>query len=261
MGVNCKMILDYSKTFIAKLNGISHSRNSYETFNDFIYLASASLYSWKKDDQVEKEYMDIAKNYSVDELSKMSELLYILIGAFEKSEHGDFLGKVFMNLEYADKRNGQYFTPYHVSYLAAKMIIQEKEFPENRLCKISDPCCGSGGMLIAGAKIMEKRGFNYQHDALFIGQDIDHRCARMAFIQLSLLGIPAIIICGNTLTSACYWKRETIGYHIAGMDFRLHWEDALNKIKELETATENQKPVEIKLTTPFRKEHIQGELF
>jgi type I restriction-modification system DNA methylase subunit len=258
------MILDYTKTFIAKLNGISHSRNSYETFNDFIYMASAALYSWKKDEQVEKEYLNIAQNYSAGELEKISELLGILTEAFERTEHGDFLGHIFMTINHNDKRFGQFFTPFNVSSMMAEMLIGK--LPTDHVCKISDPCCGTGGMLIACSMAMEKAGYNYQRDAFFVGQDIDHRCAHITFIQLSLMGVPALIICGDTLLMKTYWQRETIGYHLADMDFRLRAEKIIEYIRNMENPVqvpETVKPIEVKqeLKSIKKKELVQGELF
>jgi hypothetical protein len=116
-------------------------------------------------------------------------------------------------------------------------------------------------MLVAGAMVMKKHGLNYQQDALFIGQDIDARCARMAFIQLSLLGVPVVIYCMNTLTMQSFWHRETIGYHIAGMEYRLRAETMLDKIREIECAVPveiQEKTLEINLP---RMELVQGELF
>lgn len=42
--------------------------------------------------------------------------------------------------------------------------------------------------------------FWYRHNTFFVAQDIDIRCVWMAYIQLSLYGIPAMVIHGNTLT-------------------------------------------------------------
>jgi type I restriction-modification system DNA methylase subunit len=103
----------------------------------------------------------------------------------------------------------------------AEMILEKQELPVSSVLQISDPCCGAGGMLIAAASVMKKIGFDYQQNALFIAQDIDARCARMAFIQLSLLGAPAVIICGDSLVQTCCWQRETVGCLLAGMDYRL----------------------------------------
>jgi type I restriction-modification system DNA methylase subunit len=111
--------------------------------------------------------------------------------------------------------------------------LKDKDF-SGRIFKICDPWCGAGGMLIAAAQAMRTRGFNYQQGALFFAYDIDARCARMCFIQLSLLGAPAVIVCGNTLTHDVYWKRETIGYHLSGMKYRLECKDVLERAKNIE---------------------------
>lgn len=84
----------------------------------------------------------------------------------------------------------------------------------------------------------------------------------MTFIQLSLLGVPAVIHCMNTLSMKTFWHRETIGYHIAGMDSRLRAEALLEKIREMENSApvqeEEERPVEIKLP---KREAVQQELF
>ena len=65
---------------------------------------------------------------------------------------------------------------------------------------INEPTCGSGTMVIGAIWAMQHHGFDYRHNTFFVAQDIDIRCVWMAYIQLSLYGIPAMIIHGNTLT-------------------------------------------------------------
>ena len=112
----------------------------------------------------------------------------------------------------------------------AKVLIGKDDLEKGHIIQVSDPCCGAGGMLIACALEFRERGINYQKDVIFVATDIDHRCARMAFIQLSLLAIPALIICGNSLTKEIFWQRETIGYHLSDMDYRLNIEIFLDLI-------------------------------
>jgi type I restriction-modification system DNA methylase subunit len=257
----------YVKDFIKVLEHLKPSKHGYEVFSDWLIMAAASLYSWKRDPETEKEYMNVASGYTRNELESHGSLLGITVAALEDTEQ-DFLGEVFTFAELTNSRNGQFFTPYHVSKMMAAMAVEEKGLPQNRVCRINDPCCGAGGMLIATAMVMKARGFNYQRNAFFMGQDIDHRCARMAFIQLSLLGIPALIVCGNTLTMEIYWQRETIGYHISGMDFRLRAEKMLNiiKDKDVPVPVEPRKLLEqtasiheIKITS--LREYVQRDLF
>jgi len=255
------MLDQHGKDFVKILENLCPSRHSYEIFSDWLVMASASLYSWKKDESVEKQYAEIASRYKKEEIEKLAQLLDITGEALEKKEQ-DFLGEVFTFAELTNERNGQFFTPYNISKMMAEMLIGENGFPKHRVCRINDPTCGAGGMLIAAAMVMKDRDFNYQQNAFFVGQDIDQRCARMAFIQLTLLGAPAVIYCMNTLTMQEYWHRETIGYHISGMDFRLRAEEAIEKARKIECSEpieiEEKQPVEIKLP---RRELAQGKLF
>jgi type I restriction-modification system DNA methylase subunit len=252
-----------AKDFIKILEHLQPSRHSYEVFSDWLIMVAASLYSYKKDAVIEEEYLTVAKNYTKEELEKHAQLLAITVEALENTEQ-DFLGEVFTVAELANSRNGQFFTPYHISELMAEVAMEEKGFPQNRVCRINDPCCGAGGMLIAGAMVMKRLGFNYQQNALFIGEDIDARCARMAFIQLSLLAMPAIIVCGNTITMETYWQRETLGYHLSGMDFRLRSEKILDYMRSMENpGPETAQPMVIQtaLKSAPQKKLTQGELF
>ena len=254
------MLNQHGKDFIKILENIKYSKHTHEVFSDWLVMAAATLYAWKNNEKVENEYMEIAKHYTKEELDKHANLIAITVEALEEKEQ-DFLGEVFTFANLTNARGGQFFTPYHISYLSAQMIIDKDNLPKNRIFQINDPTCGSGGMLIAGAQVMKECGFNYQKDALFIGQDIDARCTRMAFIQLSLLAVPAVIYCMNTLTMQTFWYRETIGYHMAGMDFRLKAEELIGKVKGREQAKPEpeQKPIELKKSPP--REIIQQELF
>jgi len=255
-------MIPQAENFINILEKIKPSKHTYEIFSDWLVMAAATLYSWKGDRAVEDEYMNIAKQYTKEELEQHAHLIAITVEALEERER-DFLGEVFTTAELTNTRGGQFFTPYDVSVMMAKMIIGENELPTGRVCRINDPTCGAGGMLIAGAMVLKEREFDYQNNALFIGQDIDARCARMAFIQLSLLGVPAVIYCMNTLTMQEYWHRETIGFHMAGMGWRLRSETLLENIKEIShekpISEEKENPAEIAL--PPARECVQGELF
>jgi len=245
--------------FIKKLDKIRPSKSRYEIFSDWLILASASLYAtWKKDKAVEEEYLQVAKLYTKEELEQLSGLLGMVTDALEEKEQ-DFLGEVFTYGEMSNSRTGQFFTPYHISYMMAEMSIGDA--PKNQILKICDPACGSGVMLIASADVLRKRGMNYQWDVYFKGIDIDPRCARMTFIQMSLLGAPAVIVCGNALTNETFWEWETIGYCISGMDFRLKTERMFDRITQPQTEPQEEKEVEKVISLPPARELVQGELF
>jgi len=249
------MLNQQGKEFVKILERMKPSKHIHEIFSDWLVMAASALYSWKKDEKIENEYMEIAKHYTNEELKEHIRLIEITTEALEEKEQ-DFLGEVFTFANLTNDRGGQFFTPYHISYMSAQTAIDKNNLPKNRVAKISDPVCGSGGMLIAGAQVLKEYGFNFQQDALYIGQDIDARCARMTFIQLSLLGVPAVVYCMNTLTMQTFWHRETIGYHLAEMGFRLKTEKMIDMMNDFEPAKSKlgveQSPPQVVL---------QGELF
>ena len=71
---------------------------------------------------------------------------------------------------------------------------------------INEPTCGSGTMVIGAVWAMKQKDFDFRHKSFFVAQDIDIRCVWMAYIQLSLYGIPAVVIHGDTLAMK-EWSR------------------------------------------------------
>jgi type I restriction-modification system DNA methylase subunit len=119
----------------------------------------------------------------------------------------DVLGSVYHELELHNKWAGQYFTPFTICEFMAKMTLADsgdlKEKIEARgFVRAAEPSCGSGAMMIALALGMKAEGINYQQDLHVTATDVDLKCVHMCFIQSSLLGIPAVIIHGNSLTLA-----------------------------------------------------------
>lgn len=115
----------------------------------------------------------------------------------------DLFGDIFMmHLANKDLR-GQCFTPDGAANLCASILMDNisdaaitdcKWFGEKRVA--SDPACGSGRMLLAAAKYMEKR-----HDEFIyvIGEDVDTTCVKQTAINLALHGIYGEVICHDSL--------------------------------------------------------------
>ena len=108
---------------------------------------------------------------------------------FDDGVFSDYLGELFMNCGFGSNRNGQFFTPYHVSKLCAKLCIGEP--PEDKIITLNEPCCGSGGMVLAAMDVLKNDfGINYTIDCFVDCSDIDLRCVHMTYLQLSLAGVP-----------------------------------------------------------------------
>ena len=91
--------------------------------------------------------------------------------------------------------------------------IEKLKSGEIRRLTILEPSCGGGAMVIAAAKILQEEGVNYQKVMDVVAQDLDWKGVYMCYVQLSLLGISAICVQGNTLTEP-YDPHRTPRSHI-----------------------------------------------
>lgn len=55
-------------------------------------------------------------------------------------------------------------------------------------------------MIIAAAKVLKDAGINPQKHLKIVAQDLDWKCVYMCYLQLSLLGLKATVVQGNTLS-------------------------------------------------------------
>ena len=200
---------DYIKEFISKLSNLDRSRSVSTVFNDFLTLSCCSLaQTVYRNDNLEQKYLNIIKTYTKEQAEEFSKLLAFLVLGLEQ-EPQDFLGLIFMSLNLGSQANGQYFTPYSVSKFMAEINFTEIETHQNnQLITLSEPCCGSSGMIIAFAETMKNKGYNYQNQLFVEVIDIDEVCFMMSYIQLSLYGIPARVMLGDNIA----WKFSKVLY-------------------------------------------------
>ena len=145
----------------------------------------------------EKRYCDIAQKYKEEELNKFVEMKDELVSCFDE-EMGDILGEVYMESGAGNKYTGQFFTPFHVSELTSAMAIP-KDYKGGDVIHIHEPSAGAGGMIIASSKVLKDMGINYQKCMKVVAQDLDWLAVYMCYVQLSLYGIDAIVVQGDTL--------------------------------------------------------------
>lgn len=194
--------MDYLKEFISKLHNLDNARRVNEVFKDFLILCTCSLAQpFYRSDEIEQRYLNTVKQYTKEQAEEFSKLLALLVMALEE-KHQDFLGQVYMQLNLGNVATGQFFTPYHVSKMMSEICFTdiEKQLEEKDFITLAEPCCGSGGMIIAYAETLKEQGYNYQHQLFVEAIDIDEMCFMMAYIQLSLLGVSAKVIHGDSLT-------------------------------------------------------------
>ena len=95
-----------------------------------------------------------------------------------------------------NKSTAQFFTPFNISVASASLGMPEIK---NGKIKIHEPSCGGGGMVLAAAKVLLDKGENYQRVMEVVAQDLDWTSVHMAYVQLSLTGISAVVVQGDTL--------------------------------------------------------------
>ncbi len=148
----------------------------------------------------EDNYLQLIKKYDKEEQEKICSIFgkIVLLCQIENGDYDDYLGKLYMQSETSSKMHGQFFTPYEVSQLMARLLIDNYDLTKDVIV-INDPCCGAGGLLIAMVDEISKKGVSIKDKVLVVAQDIDSRCVNMSYIQFALMGIPAVVMKGDTL--------------------------------------------------------------
>lgn len=221
-------VLDHQKELVKLLNSFSGRHSHWQVFSDFCEIGSltfSNTVDLAQHDKREKRYLQIIKGYSREELDKFIRGFTLLAMALEDS-FCDVLGRTFHDLELHNKWAGQFFTPHDVSRMMAKMTIGDGKDLKARITArgfvtAQEPAVGSGSMVIALAEAIRDAGINYQQHLHVTAIDVDPKCAHMAYLQFSLLHIPAVIIHGNTLSLETYGHWYTPAHIVGGWTWKL----------------------------------------
>lgn len=186
--------LDKKAKIIETIQKMAGKYSVYEIFGDWVKMMAlgfANQVVFKE--SREKEYLETISRYNEDERNKLVEMLAWLT-EWADEEMTDMLGYIYMHLELGSKSAGQFFTPYHICQLMARM----QKF-DGKTVPMNEPSCGAGGNIIALAEEMQKQGFNYQQSMIVTCQDLDVKAVYMCYTQLTLYGIPAAVFQSDTL--------------------------------------------------------------
>lgn len=192
------------KALVKLFNSFSPEHSVYNVFSDFLDLAACSI-SCRVDlttrDEREERYMSVIGKYKPRDQALFPEVFAAIADELENPR--DVLGELFSELELYSTAAGQFFTPYHLSVLMARALINdsiEETIRKRGRVSVLEPACGAGGMVIALTQAMREKGYNPQRQMFASCGDIDLRAVQMTYIQLSLLGISAVIEHKNALT-------------------------------------------------------------
>jgi len=197
---------DLRKQFIKTFDRLAHDRERHDVLADFLEMAvcairKTTLPPGPAADAIEERYMAVVKRNRPEDVRAMPELLGITALAVREGG-SDFLGQVVVELELRSDHMGQFFTPYDVSRMMAEMTFDtvDEIIAEQGFVTVQEPACGAGGMIIAAADVIERKGFDIGRQLYVDGTDLSPMCFRMSYLQASLRGVPATIRRGNTLS-------------------------------------------------------------
>lgn len=242
-------VMDQHQKAIAKLMHENSGRyRTHEVFRDFCEMTALSLSNAVdrvRFDQREKRYLEIIKRYEKKEVDRFPLMFAELVESLGGSqiEFKDSLGQLFMDMEMGCHLKGQFFTPYPISSMMARMVAGDvnEKLKDQEFVTVNEPACGSGGMIVALAEALKDSGVNYQQKMHAVLQDVDPTSVHMAYIQMTLYHVPAVVIHGNTLSME-QWNHWYTPAHILDL-----WDIKLARRMEQKTQPEKK---EITVTVP-----------
>lgn len=196
----------HQQNIIRLFDRINQAHSRWQTWADFVAMAAISISNTVDQlhaEEREKQYMAISRKYAAKDMQIFAEILSEVVAGMEQNPDQDFLGEMYMALELGNDHAGQFFTPYNVCKMMAKINYGDMltaQIERQGWISVNDPACGAGALLVAFANECRDRHVNYQTSVLFVAQDVDFIVACMCYIQLSLLGCPGYVTVDNTLT-------------------------------------------------------------
>lgn len=212
-------IADPKKEFIRLFNKVGYTKSRYDLFRDFLNLSFFSLCKLsergERADQLEENYMQVVRSYPEKDLHIIRETMPRLLGLTDigVNQKMDFLGAVYHDLEIHNKEVGQFFTPFSVSYMMAKMTLSEQiehiKAGRKKHFTLDEPASGAGGMILASAQALEDEGLDSSATMFFRAIDLSEMAFKMTYIQTALRGLCGFVIHGNSLSLETFDSRIT----------------------------------------------------
>lgn len=181
--------------------------------------------------------LDVNSNKLGSSIPKRNDLLRKLlneVGNFKLSSfadsHNDTFGDAYeylmgMYASSAGKSGGEYYTPQAVSELLAHIAVAGKD----KVNKVYDPACGSGGLLLKFAKVLGKENVKEG----FFGQEINLTTRNLAVINMFLHDLNYAnfdIAHGDTLLDPAHRDIEPFEAIVSNPPYSVKWEGDANPL-------------------------------
>ncbi len=224
------------KTIVKLFETCRYSHDLYSVFSDWCECAAISMSNavdLANFEKREARYLEIVRKYDGPTMEVFTQILGEVTMAMEDAPQ-DILGATFHALELHNKARGQFFTPYPICRMMALMLAGSKEeigkiIEKRGFMVAQEPSVGSGAMIVALAEAIRDAGFNYQQILHVTAVDIDRRAVHMAYIQFSLLHIPAVVLVGDSLAMRFHEEWYTLAHVMGGWNAKLRRADGEGK--------------------------------
>lgn len=167
---NQKRPVSTVEEFIKVFHEMSARYGRSELWYDYIDMhgiALANTCDLRCRDAREEQYNAIVQKYDEKTVQQFAVLTAITMAALLENPEQDFLGTVYHNLGLSKSQAGQFFTPYNVGQMMARINMPD-------------------------SLVLDKY-------VLFVAQDIDPLVCKMCYIQMCCIGVPGVVVVGNSL--------------------------------------------------------------
>ncbi|MFI1408814.1 N-6 DNA methylase [Streptomyces sp. NPDC020707] len=224
-----------------------------EIFDNFVEMAALALRNavdvrgseaWEAR---EGQYLQIAGRYSRTELDRFPRALALVTMEMQR-EPCDVLGRLYMELELGNERLGQYYTPYDIAQLMAKMQIDSvvEQVRREGFADVYEPTCGAGAFMVSLSQAMLEHGLNPQTQLYVTAEDVAPQAMHMIYVHLTLLHIPAVVRRRDILTLETFDAWPTPAHVLGNWSQKLRLARAINESRRLITVSPQattEKPV------------------
>lgn len=184
----------------------------------------------------EERYKAVVAVYGPDVArGQFTTMFRQLIDAVEPYESNDPLGTIYeSDLGLSNPKTGEFYTPTAVCDLSAAATLHGAPGLLRRgFIGISDPACGAGRMLVSAAMELLRQGLNPQEQAWFFGQDISPMACHMTMINLSIRGLPGVIVHGDTIHMTEHQRWYTPAFVLGGWPQKLQFGRFLDAVQAM----------------------------
>jgi len=159
---------------------------------DPVHLAQRHEFALKTSEKYTEAELDEFERY-------FSDLLDIYAYNLKSGNLDDVLGRLYEKHGHLSRE--QELTPDGISIVISRILMNiEKIIEQKGFLTLGDSTCGSGGIPLKVAEEMLLKGYNLTNNLVVLANDINSRSVHMAYIQLSMYGIPAVVTQADILS-------------------------------------------------------------